>query len=66
MSISGGKIAFKLPLPFNPTHLIRLVQQQADDFQLNAEQQILIKKPLPQTGDRIQFIENFIQQLEAK
>ena len=62
----GGKIAFKLPLTFNPAHLIRLVQQQSDDFQLNAEQQILIKKPLPQTADRIQFIENFIQQLEAR
>ena len=62
----GGKIAFTLPLSFNPSRLIALVQQHANDFQLNSQQQLLIKKALPLTADRIEFIENFIQRLQDK
>ncbi|WP_192877948.1 transcription-repair coupling factor [Fastidiosibacter lacustris] len=64
MHSSGGKISFITPLKFDPIHLIKIVQMQAQDFQLSQAQNLLIKKALPHAKERIAFINHFITKLE--
>ncbi|MFZ9036061.1 MAG: transcription-repair coupling factor [Francisellaceae bacterium] len=62
----GGRVEFSAPLPFNPIALIILVQMQPGDFQLSKDQKLLIKKPLIQAYERIDFVQQFLEQLQQK
>ncbi|WP_119342841.1 transcription-repair coupling factor [Facilibium subflavum] len=63
MHSAGGKVEFHTPLHFDPVILIKVVQMQPGDFKLNQQQQLLIKKPLKEAKQRIDFIAALLTKL---
>ena len=60
MHHKGGRIELANPLPIDPMILIQKVQSQPQDFQLSAEQKLLIVRQFNEACQRLAFIQTFV------
>ncbi|MDT8407702.1 MAG: transcription-repair coupling factor [Methylococcales bacterium] len=59
----GGRVLFTATPAIDPQRLIALLQRQPDRYQFDGVEKLLFKQPLPETGDKLAFLEQLLAEL---